>query len=135
MPDDASQDGTDRGASPLAALETALADARAPRFTIGQAAELLGVAPWFLRRLDALDIVRPGRSDGDHRRYSQEQLRQAAEAKALMDAGVSTAGVRRVLELQARVAGLEQELALALEGRHPARRGHEQEGGDRRHDP
>ncbi len=93
-----------------AALDAALSDARVPRFTIGQAAELVGVRPWFLRRLDALDVVKPTRSGGDQRRYSREQLGQVAEARALMSDGVSARGVRRVLELQARIERLEEEL-------------------------
>jgi MerR family transcriptional regulator/heat shock protein HspR len=96
-----------------AELDAALADRGAPRYSIGQASELLGVAPWFLRRLDSMDVVKPSRSGGAQRRYSREQLGQVADAKALMDDGVSTVGVRRVLELQARVAQLEAELARA----------------------
>jgi MerR family transcriptional regulator/heat shock protein HspR len=99
--------------SSAAALDAALADQRAPRYSIGQAAELLGVRPWFLRRLDALDVVKPSRSEGDQRRYSREQLAQIAAAKDLMRDGVSALGVRYVLELQARVAHLEEELAKA----------------------
>lgn len=96
-----------------AAVEAALADRGAPRYSISQASELLGVTPWFLRRLDTLDVVKPSRSGGAQRRYSRDQLTQVADAKALMDDGVSTVGVRRVLELQARVSQLEAELARA----------------------
>ena len=45
-----------------------------PAVTMGQAAELLGVQPAFLRSLDAAGILRPHRSDGGHRRYSRRQL-------------------------------------------------------------
>lgn len=96
-----------------AELDAALADRRAPRYSIGQASELVGVAPWFLRRLDTLDVVKPSRSGGAQRRYSREQLGQVADAKAMMDDGISTLGVRRVLQLQARIDQLEAELARA----------------------
>lgn len=94
-----------------ARLHRALSDLDAPRYSVGQAAELLGVRPWFLRRLDSLGLVSPSRSDGDQRRYSGHQLAQVAEAKAMMDDGVSTEGVRRVMALQSRVDQLEAELA------------------------
>lgn len=83
----------------------------APRYSTSQAADLLGVRPWFLRRLDSLGVVSPTRSGGDQRRYSGHQLGQVVEAKAMMDDGVSTEGVRRVMALQTRVDHLEAELA------------------------
>lgn len=92
-------------------LERALADLDAPRYSIGQAAQLLGVRPWYLRRLDSLGVVSPTRSGGDQRRYSGHQLGQVAEAKAMMDDGVSSEGVRRVMALQTKVDQLEAELA------------------------
>jgi MerR family transcriptional regulator/heat shock protein HspR len=88
-------------------LDAALADRQAPRFSIGQASELLGVTPWFLRRLDNLDVVKPSRSGGAQRRYSRQQLGEVADARAMMDNGVSTAAVRRVLELENRIRELE----------------------------
>lgn len=105
-------DNPDMKATP-SDLEAALADRQAPRYSVGQAAELLGVRPWFLRRLDTLGVVTPARSEGDQRRYSRSQLEQVADAKAMMDDGVSTEGVRRVLALQSKVERLEAELAGA----------------------
>jgi MerR family transcriptional regulator/heat shock protein HspR len=104
----------DQGASGAAPdLEAALADRQAPRYSVGQAAELLGVRPWFLRRLDTLGVVRASRSGGDQRRYSRSQLEQVADAKTMMEQGISTEGVRRVMALQAQVERLEAELAGA----------------------
>ncbi|HLI55300.1 MAG TPA: MerR family transcriptional regulator [Acidimicrobiales bacterium] len=100
------------------AVAAALDDETAPRYTVGQVAELLDVRPWFLRRLDTLGVVTPTRSSGDQRRYSRAQLGELVDAQALMREGVSLAGVRRVFELQARVAELEAELDEAR--RHPA---------------
>jgi MerR family transcriptional regulator/heat shock protein HspR len=96
---------------PPAPLDRALADLDAPRYTVGQVSELLGVRPWFLRRLDTLGLVTPSRSGGAQRRYSRRQLDQVADARALMDDGVSSAGVRKVFELQAQVGALQAELA------------------------
>jgi len=86
-------------------------DPAAPLFTVGQVADMLAVQPAFLRRLDQHDIVRPSRSDGGQRRYSRTQIDRVAEVCDLVGEGLTMAGVRRVFELQARVAELEAELA------------------------
>ncbi|HEX6405433.1 MAG TPA: MerR family DNA-binding transcriptional regulator, partial [Pseudonocardiaceae bacterium] len=44
-----------------------------PALSMGQAAELLGVQPAFLRSLDAAEVLRPGRSSGGHRRYTRRE--------------------------------------------------------------
>lgn len=113
QPTDTGRRATGVPSAGSAGVEAALADRRAARYSIGQASDLVGVAPWFLRRLDALDVVKPSRSGGSQRRYSRDQLGQVANAKALMDEGVSALGVRRVLQLQARVDQLEADLARA----------------------
>lgn len=95
------------------ALDAALSDDSAPRYSVGQAAELLGVAPWYLRRLDALGVVTPGRSGGAQRRYSTSQLGRLADAKAMMDGGVSAEGARRLLEMQDKVDLLQAQLDQA----------------------
>ena len=86
-------------------------DATTPVFTIGQVAEALGVQQAFLRRLDQESVVRPVRSEGGQRRYSRQQIDRVAKVCVLVDEGLTLAGVRRVLELEARVAVLEIELA------------------------
>jgi MerR family transcriptional regulator/heat shock protein HspR len=86
-------------------------NATTPVFTIGQVAEALGVQQAFLRRLDQESVVRPVRSEGGQRRYSRQQIDRVAKVCVLVDEGLTLAGVRRVLELEARVAVLETELA------------------------
>jgi len=86
-------------------------NATTPVFTIGQVAEALGVQQAFLRRLDQESVVRPVRSEGGQRRYSRQQIDRVAKVCVLVDEGLTLAGVRRVLELEARVAVLEIELA------------------------
>jgi MerR family transcriptional regulator/heat shock protein HspR len=86
-------------------------NATTPVFTIGQVAEALGVQQAFLRRLDQENVVRPVRSEGGQRRYSRQQIDRVAKVCVLVDEGLTLAGVRRVLELEARVAVLETELA------------------------
>ena len=71
-----------------------------PAVTMGQAAELLGVQPAFLRTLDAASVIIPKRSGGGHRRYSRRQLVLAARIRELLDAGLTLDAATRVLDLQ-----------------------------------
>ncbi|WP_159846473.1 MerR family transcriptional regulator [Nocardia sp. CY41] len=79
-----------------------------PAYSMGRAAEILGVTPAFLRGLDAAELLTPQRSPGGHRRYSRAQLRIAARVRALVDAGTP-------LEAACRIIVLEDQLARARE--------------------
>jgi MerR family transcriptional regulator/heat shock protein HspR len=94
-------------------------DASVPFFTIGQVAQLLGIQPAALRRLDEQDIVRPDRSDGGQRRYSRDEVERLREVIELTDEGVTLPGVRRVLALRQRVSDLEDEIAQMKDGETP----------------
>jgi MerR family transcriptional regulator/heat shock protein HspR len=93
-----------------------------PAVTMGQAADLLGVQPAFLRSLDAAGVLTPQRSDGGHRRYSRRQLELAARLRTLFDEGMT-------LDAAARIVGLQDELDIArarigeLEAQHDVPRG------------
>lgn len=78
-----------------------------PAYSMGRAAEMLGVTPAFLRSLGAAKLIEPQRSDGGHRRYSRYQLRLAARARELVDQGTA-------LEAACRIIILEDQLADAL---------------------
>ncbi|MFJ7722704.1 MerR family DNA-binding transcriptional regulator, partial [Rhodococcus erythropolis] len=52
-------------------------DENYPAYSMGHAAEILGVRQAFLRSLDAAKLLTPQRSEGGHRRYSRYQLRIA----------------------------------------------------------
>jgi MerR family transcriptional regulator, heat shock protein HspR len=82
-----------------------------PAVTMGQAAELLGVQPAFLRSLDAAEIVSPYRSDGGHRRYSRRQLKIAERVRELIDQGVTVDSAARILELQDQLAAANERIA------------------------
>jgi DNA-binding transcriptional MerR regulator len=94
-----------------------LDDENYPAITMGQAAELLGVQPAFLRSLDAAGIVRPHRSGGGHRRYSRRQLETAARIRELIDNGVTIDSAARILDLQDQLAAAQDRIA---ELEHPA---------------
>ncbi|GII62854.1 MerR family transcriptional regulator [Sphaerisporangium krabiense] len=78
-----------------------------PAYSMGAAAEMLGVTPSFLRALGAAKLIEPKRSSGGHRRYSRYQLRLAARARELVDQGTP-------VEAACRIIILEDQLAEAL---------------------
>jgi MerR family transcriptional regulator/heat shock protein HspR len=100
--------------------ESPFDDSSVPFYTIGQVAQILGIQPAALRRLDEQDIVRPDRSEGGQRRYSRDEVERLREVIELTDEGVTLAGVRRVLALRQRVSDLEDELAQIKDGDTPA---------------
>jgi DNA-binding transcriptional MerR regulator len=86
-------------------------DRERPLFTVGQVADMLEVQQAFLRRLDQQDLVSPARSDGFQRRYSMADVDRVSEICGLIGEGLTLAGIRRVLELQAEVAALQAQVA------------------------
>lgn len=78
-----------------------------PAYSMGRAAEIIGVTPAFLRALGAARLIEPLRSDGGHRRFSRYQLRLAQRARELVDTGTP-------LEAACRIIILEDQLAEAL---------------------
>ena len=77
-----------------------LDDVDYPAYTMGRAAQVLGVQQAFLRRLDAAGVLTPQRSEGGHRRYSRRQLRLAERVREILDQGHSLAAARRIVELE-----------------------------------
>ena len=82
-----------------------------PLYTVGQVSGMLEVQQAFLRRLDEFGVVRPSRSDGGQRRYSRREVVTVQYVVQLTGQGMTLAGIRRILELEARVAQLELECA------------------------
>ena len=91
-------------------------DDHAPLYSVGQVAGMLDVQPAFLRRLDIERVVQPSRSDGGQRRYSRNEITLAQHVSQMADAGMSLAGIRRILVLEAQVAALSAELAALQPG-------------------
>jgi MerR family transcriptional regulator/heat shock protein HspR len=85
----------------------------APLYTVGQVADMLGVQPAYLRRLDTHDVVRPSRSTGGQRRYSRIDIDRVGAITTLMGEGMTLVGAQRIVELQAEVDDLRRQLAEA----------------------
>jgi MerR family transcriptional regulator, heat shock protein HspR len=103
----------DRAAPPARSPAVRYPDESEPHFTVGQAAELVGVQPAFLRRLEAFEAVSPARTPGGQRRYSRQDLEHIAALNALMGEGLTLAGALRIVELQAEVDELRRQLGAS----------------------
>jgi DNA-binding transcriptional MerR regulator len=71
-----------------------------PAYSMGRAAEMLGVTQAFLRSLGDAGLIEPQRSSGGHRRYSRHQLRLAARARVLVDEGTALDAACRIIVLE-----------------------------------
>jgi len=94
-------------------------------YVISVAAELTGLHPQTLRTYERLGLVTPGRTVGGGRRYSHRDIELLREIAELSSAGIGLEGVRRILQLQDRVAALAQrneELVAELEATREALR-------------
>ena len=97
-----------------------------PRYMISVAAELVGMHPQTLRMYEQKGLVRPKRTAGNTRLYSEADLaRLQLIQKLTTQLGLNLAGVEAVLDLeeqlqrmQARMERLEREMREAIEQVH-----------------
>jgi MerR family transcriptional regulator/heat shock protein HspR len=80
-------------------------------YVISVASELAGVHPQTLRIYEKKGLIRPGRTPGGSRRYSEADLARLRVIQALTEAGINLEGVRRILELEATIRQLSDQLA------------------------
>jgi len=84
-------------------------------YVISVAAELAGVHPQTLRIYERKGLVLPARTGGGSRRYSAADIAALQRIQELTDDGLNLAGVKKVIELEAELARLRQELAQVRE--------------------
>ena len=97
-----------------------------PRYMISVAAELVGMHPQTLRVYEEKGFVRPQRTAGNTRLYSEADLERLRLIQRLTtELGLNLAGVEAVLELeaevgrmQARMERLEREMRDAIQQVH-----------------
>ena len=102
-------------------------------YIISVAAELAGVHPQTLRIYERKGLVRPHRTSGNTRRYSEADIDRLRRIQRLTQEGVNLAGVKRILRLRAEVERLEDDVAeteralerVQREAREEARRSSE----------
>lgn len=88
-------------------------EASKPLYAISVAADLSGTAIQNLRAYERHGLLTPERTDGGTRRYSDGDVARLVHIRELLDDGLNIAGVQRVLELEAEVAGLRASLLRA----------------------
>ena len=76
-------------------------------YMISVAAELAGVHPQTLRIYERKGLVRPHRTSGNTRRYSERDIEQLRQIQDLtQERGINLAGVKLIIELQSELATL-----------------------------
>ncbi|MDA8061622.1 MAG: helix-turn-helix transcriptional regulator [Actinomycetota bacterium] len=85
--------------------------ARRAVYVISVAAELAGVHPQTLRIYERKGLLEPARTVGGSRRYSEHDIAVLRRILELTDTGLNLEGVKRVMELEAEVRRLREELA------------------------
>jgi MerR family transcriptional regulator, heat shock protein HspR len=101
-------------------------DYQRPRYMISVAAELVGMHPQTLRIYESKGLVRPGRTPGGTRLYSERDLDRLRLIQRLTtELGLNLAGVARVIALEdelaqmrARFDRLEAEMRQAIDQVH-----------------
>jgi MerR family transcriptional regulator/heat shock protein HspR len=80
-------------------------------YIISVAAELAGVHPQTLRIYERKGLIEPSRTEGRSRRYSDRDIALLQRIQELTNDGVSLAGVRRILALEAELEQLKEQVA------------------------
>jgi MerR family transcriptional regulator/heat shock protein HspR len=92
-----------------------------PRYMISVAADIVGMHPQTLRIYESKGLVRPGRTPGGTRLYSDHDLeRLQAIQRLTTELGLNLAGVRRVLALEDELAALRERLDRLERGMNDA---------------
>lgn len=73
-------------------------------------AELAGVHPQTLRNYERSGLLRPGRTRGGSRRFSDEDLAALRRIQELTSEGVNLEGVRRIMALEIELVHAREEL-------------------------
>ena len=82
-----------------------------PLYMIGIASELIGVHPQTLRMYEQKGLLRPRKSIGNTRLYSQEDVELGRYIQRLtQEMGMNLAGVSKVIDLERQVARMEDEI-------------------------
>jgi MerR family transcriptional regulator/heat shock protein HspR len=83
-----------------------------PLFMISVAAELAGMHPQTLRLYERRGLVRPQRTAGHTRRYSERDVERLQRIQALTELGLNLAGVVRVLAMEEQLETMRRQMQL-----------------------
>src|SRR5690606_26681058 len=84
-------------------------------YVISVAAELAGLHPQTLRIYERKGLLDPARTGGGSRRYSDADIALLRRIQELTAEGLNLAGVQKVLQLEAEIRRLKDELAATKE--------------------
>ena len=81
-----------------------------PRYVISVAAEMLGTQAYTLRYYEKVGIIKPARSRGHIRLYSDMDIALLRRVRTLMeDLGINLAGVEVILRMSQQIAQLQRD--------------------------
>jgi MerR family transcriptional regulator, heat shock protein HspR len=96
-------------------------------YVISVFAELAGVHPQTLRNYERSGLLRPKRTSGGSRRFSDEDLVALRRIQDLTNEGVNLEGVKRIMALEAKLESLKSQLdEQALQARDDVEAAHRQ---------
>jgi MerR family transcriptional regulator, heat shock protein HspR len=86
-------------------------DTTVPKYSIAVASDLSGIPQQQLRRMEESGLLTPMRTDGNTRRYSDDDVAQMGEIATLADEGINAAGIRHIQRLQLELQAAHGEIA------------------------
>lgn len=95
-------------------------DSKTPLYAISVAAGLAGTTIQNLRAYERHGLLTPDRTEGGTRRYSDHDVSRLTYIRELLDDGLNIAGIQRVLDLEAEIAGLRAALLRTSRRDHTA---------------
>lgn len=82
-----------------------------PCYVISVAARLTNLHPQTLRHYERIGLIKPARSSGNRRLYSQRDVERLRQISRLTeDAGVNLAGVELILQMREEMRRMEREM-------------------------
>ncbi len=84
-------------------------------YVISVAAELSGMHPQTLRNYERVGLLRPARTQGGSRRYSEADIALLHRIAQLVESGMNLEGIRHVLTLETEVGRLRSEVQALRE--------------------
>jgi MerR family transcriptional regulator/heat shock protein HspR len=93
-----------------------VSDRAKPLYMIGVVADLLNVHPQTLRFYEKKGLIRPSRTEGRTRMYSEEDVEDIARLLRLTrDLGVNLAGAEIIIKMRRRMLDMQKQIEQVLE--------------------
>lgn len=87
-----------------------------PIFGIGAASRLTGLPVWTLRWIERQGLLRPSRTAGRQRAFSQEDMEALLAIRSLMERHVNAAGIRIILTMRRNQGHVRQGIDVDADG-------------------